>query len=252
MQFDRGAPMTRLVAGADGCPPGWAVVLRDINGGTPPSFHICATFEALLQLPLLPGLIAVDMPIGLPDRVGAGGRGPEAELRQHLGGRASSVFSIPGRSAVYAASYEEACDRALETSDPPRKISIQAYHLFPKVRQIDELLRGEPGLASIVRECHPEGAFMMMNNRQPLDEPKKLKSAIHEPGLALRKRLLMDVAGFTPAFLDQKMARGVGIDDFLDACACAWVAEKMARGTAECFPAQPDQDSFGIPIAIWA
>jgi predicted RNase H-like nuclease len=244
--------MTKLVAGADGCPPGWAVVLRDISGETPPVFRIAATFAELLQLPLLPGLIAVDMPIGLPDHVGPGGRGPEAELRQHLGPRSSSVFSIPARSAVYAETFEEACARSLETSEPPRKISIQAYHLFPKVRQIDEVLRAEPGLTSIVRECHPEGAFMVMNNRQPLEEPKKMKSAIHAPGIAQRKRLLMDVAGFKPEFLDQKTPSGVGVDDFLDACACAWVAEKMAHGTAQSFPAKPEQDAFGIPIAIWA
>jgi threonine dehydratase len=244
--------MSKLVAGVDGCPPGWAVVIWDISGQHAPVFHVCATFAELLQLPSLPGLIAVDMPIGLPDAVGPGGRGPEAELRQHLGGRSSSVFSIPSRSAVYAETFEEACARSLETSEPPRKISIQAYHLFPKVRQIDEILREQPGLASIVRECHPEGAFMVMNDRVPLEEPKKMKSAIHEPGIAQRKHLLMGVAGFTAEFLDQKTPRGVGVDDFLDACACAWVAQKMARGTAESYPVQPERDSFGIPIAIWA
>ncbi len=244
--------MTKLVAGVDGCPPGWAVVVRDMEGEAPPVLQVVETFSDLLNLPLLPGIIAIDMPIGLPDSVGAGGRGPEAELRQHLGPRAASVFSIPGRSAVYADTYEEACERSLIHSDPPRKISIQAFHLFPKVRQIDEMLRKEPGLMSIVRECHPEGAFMVMNGRQPLDEPKKMKSAIHPPGIAQRKRLLMDVAGFSSAFLDQKTPTGVGVDDFLDACACAWVAEKLARGSAISFPAKPHRDSFGIPMAIWA
>ena len=93
---------------------------------------------------------------------------------------------------------------------------------------------------------------MVMNNRQPLEEPKKMKSAIHPPGIAQRKQLLMDVVGFSAEFLDQKTPKGVGVDDFLDACACAWVAEKMANGRAESFPARPERDSFGIPIAIWA
>jgi predicted RNase H-like nuclease len=244
--------MTTFVAGADGCPPGWVVVLKDVAGRRPPEVMVCANMAQLLVKPELPGIIAVDMPIGLPDSVGPGGRGPEAELRGKLGGRQSSVFAIPSRSAVYAEDYAEACQRSLETSDPPRKISKQAFFLFPKIRQLDEMIRADPGLALILRESHPEGAFMVMNGEQPLDEPKKVKSAVHEPGIALRKRLLRDVAGFQEDFLDRHPPKGVGIDDFIDACACAWVAQRVARGRAVSFPTQPERDGHGIPMAIWA
>jgi predicted RNase H-like nuclease len=210
--------MTTFVAGADGCPPGWVVVLKDVAGRRPPEVMVCANMAQLLVKPELPGIIAVDMPIGLPDSVGPGGRGPEAELRGKLGGRQSSVFAIPSRSAVYA----------------------------------DEMIRADPGLALILRESHPEGAFMVMNGEQPLDEPKKVKSAVHEPGIALRKRLLRDVAGFPEDFLDRHPPRGVGVDDFIDACACAWVAQRVARGNAVSFPTQPERDEYGIPMAIWA
>ncbi|MGL5116305.1 MAG: DUF429 domain-containing protein [Beijerinckiaceae bacterium] len=244
--------MTRWVAGADGCPPGWAVVLMDLDAERPPEFFVSADFAELLRHPTLPGLIAVDMPIGLPETVGAGGRGPEAELRPHLGERQSSVFSIPSRSSVMAESFEAACEASLATSDPPRKISIQAYNLFPKIRQIDALLRADAGLIRIVHEVHPEGAFMVMNGREPLDEPKKVKSVSHQPGVDLRKRLLNEVAGFPMEFLDRKPPKGVGIDDFLDACACAHVAGRIARGEALSFPETPARDAFGIPVAIRA
>jgi predicted RNase H-like nuclease len=244
--------MTTWVAGADGCPPGWAVVLRDISGRRAPESLVCPMFRDLLRHPQVPAMIAVDMPIGLPDRVGPGGRGPEVELRGLLGDRKSSVFSIPARPAIYAETFEDACARAFETSEPPRKVSIQAFHLFPKVREIDELVRTDSGLTMIIHECHPEGAFMVMNGREPLDQPKKMKSSVYEPGMRLRKRLLMEVAGYTEEFLDRKPSKGVGVDDFLDACACAWVAEKMAKGEARSFPDKPERDSFGIPMAIWA
>jgi predicted RNase H-like nuclease len=244
--------MTTLVAGADGCPPGWAVVLKDISGRKASEVMVCATMAALLRHPRMPALIAVDMPIGLPEQVGPGGRGPEVELRALLGDRKSSVFSIPARSAVYAADFEAACNASLATSEPPRKISIQAFHLFPKVRELDELLRADPGLVTLMRESHPEGAFMVMNGREPLSEPKKIKSAINEAGINQRKTLLRDVAGFSEDFLDSKPPKGVGLDDFMDACACAWVAEKMTRGEAVCFPEKPLRDAFGIPMAIWA
>jgi predicted RNase H-like nuclease len=244
--------MATFVAGADGCPRGWAVVLREIAGRKPPEFVICADIGALLRHPRLPAMIAVDMPIGLPDRVGAGGRGPEAEVRPLLGERKSSVFSIPARAAVYAEDFDQACALAAATSDPPRKVSIQAFHLFPKIRQIDEAMRQDPGLATIVKECHPEVAFMRMNGGEALSEPKKVKSAVHEPGIRQRKALLMEVAGYEAEFLDRPTPPGVGVDDFIDACACAYVAGKLARGEAASYPAQPARDAHGIPMAIWA
>jgi threonine dehydratase len=244
--------MATLVAGADGCPPGWAVVLKDIAGRRPSELLVCPDMQSLLKHRLVPALIAVDMPIGLPDRVGAGGRGPEVELRQKLGERKASVFSIPSRAAVYAESFQEACEASLATSEPPRKISIQSFHLFPKVRELDELIRADMGLAFIIRESHPEGAFMVMNGGEPLSEPKKIKSAINPAGINMRKKLLMEVAGFSETFLSTKPPSGVGADDFMDACACAWVAEKIAKGRAICFPEVPMRDSHDIPIAIWA
>ncbi len=244
--------MATLVAGADGCPPGWAVVLKDISGRKASEVMICPDMTALLHHPKMPALIAVDMPIGLPERVGQGGRGPEVELRALLGDRKSSLFSIPSRRAVYAETFEAACEASLESSEPPRKISIQAFHLFPKVRELDELIRADLGLISILRECHPEGAFMVMNGREPLSEPKKVKSAINDAGINQRKKLLMEVAGYSEEFLATKPPKGVGLDDFIDACACAWVAEKMARSEATSFPQKPERDAYGIPMAIWA
>jgi threonine dehydratase len=244
--------MTTYVAGADGCSAGWSVVLKDIAGRHEPQHLVLKDMASLLRHPLVPALIAVDMPIGLPDKVGPGGRGPEVELRAKLGERKASIFSIPSRSAVYAEDFQAACEASLATSEPPRKISIQSFNLFPKVRELDELIRADAGLALIMRECHPEGAFMVMNYGEPLSEPKKLKSAINPAGMNQRKKLLMDVAGFSEAFLSTKTTGGVGQDDFIDACACAWVAEKMAKGTAISFPKIPERDSHDIPIAIWA
>src|SRR5262245_5003992 len=88
------------VAGVDGCKAGWiAVVLSP--GGSPAAIVFRSFGELLAGLPP-DTIIAVDMPIGLPDFSGKGGRGPEAAVRSFLGERQSSVFSIPSRAAVYA------------------------------------------------------------------------------------------------------------------------------------------------------
>ena len=88
------------VTGVDGCRGGWiAVVWAETI-----SHHLCRTFAEVLALPS--GIVAVDMPIGLPERHG---RAAEREVRQRLGSRQSSVFAIPARPAVLCADYREAC-----------------------------------------------------------------------------------------------------------------------------------------------
>jgi predicted RNase H-like nuclease len=239
------------VAGADGCPAGWVVVLREQSGECPPTTRIVASFSDLLILPETPCIIAIDMPIGLPDRTTIGGRAPDIAARAKLGKRQSSVFAVPSRRAVMAPDYTSACAIAFETSDPPRKISKQAWQLFPRIREIDAVMT--PALQERVFECHPEAAFWAMNGCRPLDEPKKVKSRPHDLGLALRRGLLAD-AGYPRAFLDTVHFRSsaAGADDFLDACACAWTAGRILAGTAYTFPSEPPLDAHGLRQEIKA
>ena len=103
--------------------------------------RIVPRFADVLAAPEQPAVVAVDMPIGLPERVGAGGRAAENAVRPLLGARQSSVFSVPSRAAIYAADYREACRIAQATSEPPRKVSKQLFNIAPKIREVDEALR---------------------------------------------------------------------------------------------------------------
>ena len=191
------------------------------------------------------------MPIGLPERAGYGGRAAENAVRPLLGARQSSVFSVPSRAAIAASAYRDACAIALATSDPPRKVSKLLFMLAPKIREVDELLRADKGAAERVFEVHPELAFWRMNGARALGEPKKVKGRPHEPGLALRRRLLLD-AGLPAAAVNASPPRGAGPDDLLDALACAFVARRIRAGLAEPFPNPPPRDACGLPMAIWA
>lgn len=248
------------VAGADGCKGGWAVVIVEPDG-TARAERVNRLAE-LFDRPLRPDILAVDMPIGLPERVEAKGRAPERLVRPLLGQRQSSVFSIPSRAAVYASvdagvpepeRYRHACAIARTTSDPPRAVAKQGFAIFPKIIEIDRWLRDNPALQPHVHECHPEVSFQAMNGGTPLDIAKKVKNAPHRPGLALRRDLL-EAAGFPPGPLAAFKARelGVGEDDLIDACAAAWTAGRIARREAISFPSPPERDAFGLPIAIWA
>lgn len=172
------------------------------------------------------------------------------------------MFSIPSRAAVHAGvdavvpeeeRYRHACVVARETSTPPKAVAKQAFHIFPKIVEIDLMLRAQPALQSRLFECHPEVAFWTMNGRMALDEPKKVKNAGHPPGRALRRRLL-EAQEFPPELMSPFKARElrVGEDDLIDACAAAWTAGRIARHEAMSFPSPPERDAHGLPIAIWA
>jgi predicted RNase H-like nuclease len=246
------------LAGVDGCPGGWVAVIESAGRIRAQVFARFAELDATLGPD---ALVAVDMPIGLPDHC-HGGRGPEQLVRPLLGGRQSSVFSIPSRSAVYASTAEEAradwygahracCSVARATSTPPRAVAIQGFGLFAKIRELDAFLREAPGRCERIVESHPELAFWRLNGRLPLVLPKKVKGAPFGPGLAERAALL-EADGVDVAALEgvSPVLRGAARDDMLDACAMLSVARRLAAGTVESFPPDPPRDGHGLPIAI--
>ena len=87
----------------------------------------------------------------------------------------------------------EACAIAAATSDPPRKVSRQGFAIFPKIREIDALLRARPDLLPRVYEVHPELAFWALNGGRPLTLPKKVKGTPYGPGMDLRRELAAPV-----------------------------------------------------------
>jgi predicted RNase H-like nuclease len=240
--------MIRL-AGVDGCRAGWIVV--DDDGAGRLAVRVVARFADLFADRDVPAVVAVDMPIGLPDRVGIGGRAAERAVRPMLGMRQSSVFSVPSRAAVHAPDYAAACAAARATSDPPRAVSRQCFGLFPRIREIDALLSGRADLRGAVFESHPEVAFARLAGGRAMATPKKVKGRVNEAGMAERRALLA-AHGLPTELLAGAPPRGAGADDLLDACACLLVARRIAAGTALAHPVEEVRDALGLRIAIWA
>jgi predicted RNase H-like nuclease len=238
--------------GVDGCKSGWLAVMQSASIFEEGRVEIFRTFADLIEGAPNSAIIAVDMPIGLPDTSIGGGREPELAVRSILGPRRSSVFSVPSRSAVYAFSegYAKVCSVARATSMPPWAPSKQAFWIFPRIQDVDRVLRADKGASARVFEVHPELAFRVMNGA-PLLEPKKRKGRCHEPGMQLRRDLLKR-QGFASTFLDRPPPRGAARDDFYDACACTWSARRLLASKAMVFPSEPSFDAHGLVMAIWA
>ncbi|MER9168163.1 DUF429 domain-containing protein [Mesorhizobium australicum] len=258
-------PAKVVLVGADGCKAGWIAVRSEPgptlrNPDAAPSVDVFPSFAALLAAIPDDAIVAVDMPIGLPEFSQKGGRGPEALVRPLLGARQSSVFSIPSRAALYAdtsgfntikawyAAHIRASEVAKATSNPPRGVSIQAFGIFSKIREIDTLLIVRPELRGRIFESHPEVAFCRLNGDHAMLLPKKIKDSVNPAGMAERKALLCR-HGYDMDFLDRPPPRGAAADDFLDAAAMMLIAGRIA---SEPFPDPPSADGFGIPVAIWA
>jgi len=248
--------MNGWIAGVDGCRAGWIVARQPIGPSRGIDIAIHRHFETILDLADPPTIVAVDMPIGLPARIGEGGRGPERQVRPLLGARRSSVFAIPSRGAVEAQDYASACAIAAATSDPSCKVSKQAFMLFRKIREIDALLRSAaPGLdppwSRRVFEAHPELAFWRLNGRRPLFHSKKIKGRPNPDGLGERGRILR-AGGLPSAALQGSPPRGAAADDLLDALALLAIARRILDGKARPYPDPPGRDAYGLPVAIWA
>lgn len=244
------------VAGVDGCPAGWLACLVTGADFASAEIRLFSRIADLIHAADPPGIVAVDMPIGLPERIGPEGRGPERLVRPLLGERQSSVFSIPSRPAIFAgaglddrAGYAAACAAALATSEPPKKVSKQAFYLFAKIRELDAAMT--PEAVGRVFESHPEVAFMRANGDRAMALPKKVKSRPNPAGLDERRDLLVGL-GFSRALLEGPPPRGAGPDDLLDACILAVVAHRIGRGEARVWPERPAHDGRGLEVAIRA
>jgi predicted RNase H-like nuclease len=191
-----------IVAGVDGCRGGWAVALATDDAIV--DIRVMPTFADVLALG--PAAIAVDMPIGLPE---AGPRACDIEARRRLGPRRSSVFPAPLRPMLDATTYEEASGIA--------GLSKQAYHLLPKIREVDALMT--PRRQRTVVEAHPELCFARLLG-QPCRAPKRTPE-----GRAER----LAVAGLPV----DRPPRGAAWDDVLDAAALVHTARRLVSGAVE-------------------
>jgi predicted RNase H-like nuclease len=229
-----------FVAGVDGCRSGWVIALRNVRTGAL-SVHVVATFAAILSLPEAPRVIAVDIPIGLLDAAVAGGRRCDRDARSLLGSpRSRSVFSPPVRAAMHATTHAEA-SRANRASSPSSiGLSIEAYGILGKVREVDDVITA--ALQARVREVHPELCFYAITGHPPRYAKKRAA------GRAERLRALAAV-GFVG--LPKRVAHAAR-DDVIDAAAACWTAQRVHGGLGERLPVgDVPRDSRGLRMEIW-
>jgi len=180
-------------------------------------------------------VVAVDMPIGLPDTTR---RRADALARAELGPRRSSVFLTPTRAALDQPTHAQAS--AVNRTRAGEGISTQAFHLRPKLKEVEAAAFAR---AYRIVEVHPEVSFARLAG-EPLAWSKKTPAGVR------RRRSLLRSAGIAltrPA----RAGPGVGVDDVLDAAVAAWSARRVRDDEAHALPDPPEVFSDGWPAAIW-
>jgi len=231
------------IAGVDGCKGGWLANHKDLESGDITS-EVRSSGDQLINQSTNLEVLALDIPMGLTD---SGPRQCDLVARKMLGQpRGSSVFPAPIRAAVTASDRREA--DSISRSVDGKGVGAQAFGLYPRIREIDDIIRSNEEARGFIYEVHPELCFMAWNDGEPIQESKKS----HE-GMSIRRGLVESHFGAEAvhAVRQRHPPSQVADDDIYDAFAALWTAERINLGVAEVIPDFLEIDSFGLQMGMW-
>ncbi len=220
--------------GIDGCRDGW-IAAAICRGEL--SLHKFGSFKEIVdELPFHTCL--VDMPIGLQENDRQ--IRPDSMARKMLKGRASTVFPVPCRQAVYGETKEERFQANVEVLH--KKLTRQTDAIIPKMREVDEFLQMVTQYKNQVQESHPEVCFARLNGEVLLSSKHDIEG--------IRERVAV-IADYLPEVTEHWIVRtarrmGCNEDDITDSVCLAIVANMLAQGKTDTIPAVPMMDDTGL------
>ena len=230
--------------GVDGCKVGWFFVAIGPDDGL--EFGIFATIEELWRTCSRARWILIDIPIGLPSKE-IKTRPCDKAARQILSPkRHHSIFSPPCREALAAKSYSEACRINHNVCD--RKISIQAWHISRKIKEVDDLMAADPAAREVIWETHPEVCFWSLADKEPMAHYKKSPQGEAER-FAILKRYFARTSAVITSALDRYPRKQLARDDIFDALVNAVTASRL-DAAMEMLPVEPNSDILGLPMQM--
>ena len=231
-----------MFVGVDGCRAGWFTIGLEAKGGW--QINIFPNVASLWDHHSRASLILIDIPIGLKAE-GRAERRCDPVARKLLGPRRSSVFPAPCRRAIYAGSYQEACD--INQRLTGKRLSVENWNIIPKIREMDCLLSDDLSARGRIREIHPELCFWGLAGR-PMQHAKK-----RSEGLSERMQLLQSIYPGTADIINHTLStyrrKDVARDDILDALSAA-VTGMMGDQNLASIPHEPEFDERGLQMEM--
>lgn len=226
--------------GVDGCRAGWFGV--GFWDGDKWDIGVFKDIDSLWKWCYNARLILIDIPIGLMDG-GSRERTCDIEARRILGKRGSSIFRVPCRAVLKIKSYKDAC--LINKQLTGKSISKQAWHIIPKIRQVDRFIRRYRDVP--IRETHPEICFWALAGH-PMRYSKKTIQGYRERLVVLRS-VLIYVDDIIEEAKRRYFNKDLAMDDILDALVIAIVA-RMGMKRLVSIPKRAEFDSFGLRMEI--
>ncbi|WP_410510187.1 DUF429 domain-containing protein [Methanosarcina hadiensis] len=241
----------KVFVGVDGCRAGWfAVFLEEDENGCKWEVAVFPEFSCLINFlenkyREADPLVLIDIPIGLKDG-GSGERLSDIEARKILKARKSSIFPVPCREAIYAETYEEACN--INERLTGKRISKQAWNIVPKIRDVDSFLVKNKNYREKVREVGPEICFQSFSGF-PVKHSKK-----ETEGFLERREVLKNACKLADEIVEYSLLKyrrkELTKDDILDALAAALTAKQGSKYGFVYVPGKPEIDSRGLKIQM--
>lgn len=210
-----------LVAGADVTKGRWVVVVLEDG-----RFNRAVVAEHMIQFRQRIGpveMLALDIPIGLPEDGVDWPRKADLAARDFIGPRRWSVFSTPPRPVFDVRSFAKANRVHRELTG--KGLSRQSWGLRDRILEAEFYVSENPKTI----EVHPEVCFRAMKGK-PLEYSKKTWN-----GQTERRRLIAGAGIDLPEHLPDD-AGNTPPDDVLDAAAAAWTAWRVVSGRARVLP----------------
>ena len=153
------------VFGIDGCRYGWIVAEEKPTGEL--NFKLIESLNYLERIISKKAIAGIDIPLAIHEK---GFRMADAEARNLLKSRASTIFSPPAKETLLSNSYTDACE--INELICGKKISKQSWFLFSKIKEARTIFCQEHKKLKLY-EVHPELSFMAMNDMKVIELGKK-------------------------------------------------------------------------------
>ena len=209
------------IIGLDGCSAGWVSASKNLKTNKV-ELRLFDRLEQINQIYDDPKIIAIDMPVILQN----GPRSVDQKARKLLGRRASTIFSAPAKDALIKNDYTLASAENFKLTG--KKLSVQSFNLFPKIREVQSFLKNNP--KTNIFESHPELAFMNLNNNQVLSQKKKDKEGFQIRVKLINKRFKNFRFDRYRSLYPKKFVKD---DDILDAFVTLHVGLKIYNKSSE-------------------
>jgi predicted RNase H-like nuclease len=238
-----------ILAGVDGCKRGWIIAMaQSWPFHEPLRIEFCLDFNAVLEATQTCQVVAVDIPIGLPDDSDI--RDCDLGAQKALSNKRSSVFLTPPRSCLEAKDPMEF--QRMHKKTRGKGAGLPVWGIVPKMlevnRLMEKLVADDPAVQDRIIEFHPELTW------QCLAGSTKLSSKRCAEGVLQRISLLEHLTqGWLPPF-PQKISGNPAIDDVLDAIVGISAAQNFLGRTelARRYPTgEPRRNSNGLRMEIW-